>query len=249
MRTVPLQAHDDGTPTRRLAKGLLEPIYHYIAGFQAVHGRDIETGGMLTGQFAHRDTGPVFTINGFIGAGPNADCSEESVLFDTEYRRSRWRLCGSGSPGSVTWAAFTSTRTAWTRQRGRPGWRMSKPCEPPIRGRSSLRSLRSTTPARGPSACSTATSSSTSSCWARTWDTSTGTCAGARGCPNVARTDRGWCFGASVLRCLGVSVLGCFRSRSTGMHRNTETPKHRNTETPKHRNTDTPEHRNSRLVH
>ena len=66
-----------------LAKGLLEPIYEYVAGFQQLRGKDIETGGMLTGQFAHEENGSLFTINGFIGAGPNADCSEESVLFDT----------------------------------------------------------------------------------------------------------------------------------------------------------------------
>ncbi|HVM48056.1 MAG TPA: hypothetical protein VMU04_08515 [Candidatus Acidoferrum sp.] len=73
-------------PSVILARGLLEPIYQYICNFQQERGTGIEIGGMLTGQFVRQEGWPVFKVNGFIGAGPNADCTEESVLFDTEYQ-------------------------------------------------------------------------------------------------------------------------------------------------------------------
>ena len=83
-----------------LARELLPVIHEFISSNIRAHGEETETGGMLVGEFKFDEGGPVFTIRGFIGAGPNADLSPESVLFDADYQQSMLKLIHLQHPRS-----------------------------------------------------------------------------------------------------------------------------------------------------
>lgn len=76
-------------PQVRLARSLLHSIYVYITRFRKEKGPQLETGGMLAGEFSREHGAPCFLLSDFIGAGPKAECSSESVLFDHEYQEER----------------------------------------------------------------------------------------------------------------------------------------------------------------
>ena len=93
--------HGKARPTRRpaarrgraarpqivLARGLLPVLHEYVSGFLERQGEEVEVGGMLVGEFARTRAGcPVFKLTGFIEAGPGAECSPVSVLFDGDYQ-------------------------------------------------------------------------------------------------------------------------------------------------------------------
>jgi hypothetical protein len=69
-----------------LAEGLLPAIHDYVSRFLRCHGEQTEAGGMLLGEFAQVRGVASFKIYGWIDAGPGADFSSESILFDTEYQ-------------------------------------------------------------------------------------------------------------------------------------------------------------------
>ena len=71
-----------------LAKGLLPVIHQYVTDFLRVHGQDKEAGGMLVGNYRLDETSgtATFQIQRFIDAGPEAEFSAGSILFDTEYQ-------------------------------------------------------------------------------------------------------------------------------------------------------------------
>lgn len=71
-----------------LATGLLPKIHQYVNEFLAQHGPENEAGGMLVGECqCDEKTGVVtFKLRGFIEAGPKADFSSGSILFDTEFQ-------------------------------------------------------------------------------------------------------------------------------------------------------------------
>ena len=75
-----------GLPRITLAQDLLPLIHDYVSRFQRQHGAQIETGGMLLGEFSRERGVPCFRLNGLIDAGPGADYSSESILFDNEYQ-------------------------------------------------------------------------------------------------------------------------------------------------------------------
>ncbi len=78
---------DSVTPPRIvLAKGLLPVIHDYVSRFIRCHGAETEAGGMLVGEFEDAGRNGGFTIYGLIDAGPEAEFSSESILFDNEYQ-------------------------------------------------------------------------------------------------------------------------------------------------------------------
>lgn len=83
-------------PLVMLSPGLLPAMGHYLAGFAKCRGHQIETGGMLAGEFIHARGAPLFRIREFIGAGPKAECLEDSVLFDQDYQVRRLALLRRG---------------------------------------------------------------------------------------------------------------------------------------------------------
>lgn len=89
-----------GLPEIALATGLLPVIHDYVEDFLHAHGPEIETGGMLIGNFARTEKREVLRISGFIGAGPRAQCCSESVLFDTEYQARMLELAWRRRPGA-----------------------------------------------------------------------------------------------------------------------------------------------------
>jgi hypothetical protein len=72
-----------------LAHGLVRCIHDYIMRFREENGAQLETGGMLVGEFRREGGAPCFQLTDFIDAGPRAECSAESVLFDHEYQVGR----------------------------------------------------------------------------------------------------------------------------------------------------------------
>lgn len=75
-----------GTPKVELAEDLLPLLHQYVTRFLQHHGSEMEIGGMWTGEFALENGWPVFRLTGFIEAGPNAEFSSDSVLFDGDYQ-------------------------------------------------------------------------------------------------------------------------------------------------------------------
>jgi hypothetical protein len=76
-----------GEPAVRVvvAEGLLPVVHDYITRFLRRHG-DAEAGGMLLGEFRGHGDVPRFKIYGLIDAGPEAEFSADSILFDNEYQ-------------------------------------------------------------------------------------------------------------------------------------------------------------------
>lgn len=68
-----------------LAEGLLPVIHDYVTRFLRRHG-ETEAGGMLLGEFIGRNGVPGFKLYGLIDAGPEAEFSSDSILFDSEYQ-------------------------------------------------------------------------------------------------------------------------------------------------------------------
>ena len=79
-----------GGPPQRfrivLARGLPARIHQYVTELLRQRGATVEAGGMLAGSFSRARGWPTFTINGFIEAGPKAELSPMSILFDAEYQ-------------------------------------------------------------------------------------------------------------------------------------------------------------------
>jgi hypothetical protein len=65
---------------------VLPRLYRYVTRFFERHGNEVEIGGMWTGEFAMEKGWPTFFIRGFIEAGPNAEFSTDSILFDGDYQ-------------------------------------------------------------------------------------------------------------------------------------------------------------------
>jgi len=84
-KLVRAKSHRAG-PKVTFAEGLLEALHGYVTGFLKNYGHELEVGGMFTGHFSRFEEWPSFQIQGFIEAGPNADCSADSVLFDGDYQ-------------------------------------------------------------------------------------------------------------------------------------------------------------------
>ena len=84
-----------------LARDLLPRIHDYITGFLAQHGREKEAGGMFVGEYLLDEVTQVatFKIRGFIEAGPSADFSAGSILFDGEYQTGALRALQVEHPG------------------------------------------------------------------------------------------------------------------------------------------------------
>ena len=61
-------------------------LHRYVISFLKQHGMRLEMGGMLVGEYAAEERPPAFKIQRLIEAGPGAECSRESVLFDHEYQ-------------------------------------------------------------------------------------------------------------------------------------------------------------------
>lgn len=79
-------AQAEHAPRIAVVGELLPRVYEAIVRFREQYGPHLETGGMLVGEF-HRENGaPCFLISDFIDAGPLAECSSESVLFDHDYQ-------------------------------------------------------------------------------------------------------------------------------------------------------------------
>lgn len=83
--------HSNGGASRALprlvlAEGLLPVIHDYVMRFLRMHGRATEAGGMLLGEYARTRGMPSFKIYGLIDAGPGAEFSSNSILFDGEYQ-------------------------------------------------------------------------------------------------------------------------------------------------------------------
>ncbi|MGH7973434.1 MAG: hypothetical protein ACREIC_32355, partial [Limisphaerales bacterium] len=75
-----------GAPSVALAQDLMPRLHKYVTRFLQHHGNEMEIGGMWTGEFAMEGGWPSFRINGFIEAGPNAEFSSDSILFDGDYQ-------------------------------------------------------------------------------------------------------------------------------------------------------------------
>jgi hypothetical protein len=95
-----------GLPRILLASDLLSLIARDIHESVRTRGKGVETGGMLTGEFENANGNSVFKLRGFIGAGPRAEYSPESVLFDADYQsemlRRMWRRYPrSGNMGCI----------------------------------------------------------------------------------------------------------------------------------------------------
>lgn len=69
-----------------LAEGLLPMIHETVMRSHRGQKEEIETGGMLVGEFAREEGSAVFKLSGLIDAGPQAECCSDSILFDTEYQ-------------------------------------------------------------------------------------------------------------------------------------------------------------------
>ena len=80
------QALTGSVPRIVVAQSVLRCIHEYIVRFHKENGPQLETGGMLVGEFRREDGAPCFLLTDFIEAGPGAECSSESVLFDHEYQ-------------------------------------------------------------------------------------------------------------------------------------------------------------------
>jgi len=89
---APVVSLSHQTPTKKgfpkiiFAEALLPRLDNYLTQSFESYGREIETGGMLIGEFSSAKGVPTFKIHGMIEAGPNAECSSDSVLFDAEYQ-------------------------------------------------------------------------------------------------------------------------------------------------------------------
>ena len=83
------QSRMDRQPKVVLGHSVIRCIHDYIMRFRQEHGPHIETGGMWVGEFRREDGVPSFLLSDFIEAGPGAECSSESVLFDHEYQTQR----------------------------------------------------------------------------------------------------------------------------------------------------------------
>ena len=83
---------DGNKPQRQfqvvIAKELLSVIHHYVTKFLRVHGQDQEAGGMLVGEYLWDEAAGIatFKIQGFIDAGPAAEFSAGSILFDVHHQ-------------------------------------------------------------------------------------------------------------------------------------------------------------------
>ena len=86
-----------------LANDLLPRIHAYVTEFLRQHGEENETGGMFVGEYS---LGPetctkTMTIRGFIEAGPKAEFSRSSILFDADYQAQRFRLLQLEHPSAA----------------------------------------------------------------------------------------------------------------------------------------------------
>ncbi len=77
-----------------LAKDLLPQIHRHITDFLRENGEENETGGILVGEYSFNESNSTakFTIRGFIDAGPKAEFSPGSILFDADYQAEQMRL-------------------------------------------------------------------------------------------------------------------------------------------------------------
>ena len=69
-----------------LARALPARIHQYVTEQLRQRGATVEVGGMLVGSFSRARGWPTFAISGFIEAGPQAELSPMSILFDAEYQ-------------------------------------------------------------------------------------------------------------------------------------------------------------------
>lgn len=83
-----------------LAKDLLEVVHNHITRFLQEYGAEKEAGGMLVGEYSlDESTGTAtFQVRGFIEAGPKAEFSAGSILFDREYQAEELRALQSEHP-------------------------------------------------------------------------------------------------------------------------------------------------------
>lgn len=73
-------------PRLIVAQSLFPTLHRYVTRSAQFNGHRVEAGGMLVGEFVQQQLAPVFTIQRFIEAGPRAECSPDSILFDHEYQ-------------------------------------------------------------------------------------------------------------------------------------------------------------------
>ncbi|HEV2210744.1 MAG TPA: hypothetical protein VG167_18370 [Verrucomicrobiae bacterium] len=81
-----LSVSTSALPRIILTGDLLPRIGAFIHREIAHHGYHKETGGMLVGEFVRWGREAAFLLSGFIEAGPKAERTSESVLFDHEYQ-------------------------------------------------------------------------------------------------------------------------------------------------------------------
>lgn len=85
---VPIQkAH---TFRVQISRDLLPEVHNYVSAFLDKYGPEMETGVMLVGDYETdaEKSETTFQIRGFIEAGPKADFSSGSILFDAGYQAS-----------------------------------------------------------------------------------------------------------------------------------------------------------------
>jgi hypothetical protein len=82
-----------------IAQGFFPALHNYITGFLKQHRNTVETGGMLVGEYSAGHCPPVFSIQRLIDAGPGAECSPDSVLFDQEYQAATLQRIQAQQPG------------------------------------------------------------------------------------------------------------------------------------------------------
>lgn len=91
-------AQGDCNPRVVLLAEVLPRIYETIQRFREQHGPHLETGGMLVGEFHRENKAPCFLISDFIDAGPAAERSSESVLFDHDFQAEQLRRLQCRNP-------------------------------------------------------------------------------------------------------------------------------------------------------
>jgi hypothetical protein len=73
-------------PGLRIAAPLIPRLHEYVTGCLNAQVREVEVGGVWIGEFRGSLSAPEFHLNGMIEAGPNAECSQDSILFDSDYQ-------------------------------------------------------------------------------------------------------------------------------------------------------------------
>jgi hypothetical protein len=68
-----------------ISQRLFPVIHQHVTAFLEKHGKELEAGGVLIGEFTTIDKQAAIKVNGYIESGPKADCSPGSIQFDCEY--------------------------------------------------------------------------------------------------------------------------------------------------------------------